>query len=124
MLRPDCGSLLIRILVKTRSNDLYRRKGLQIVVAQELVAHGRRLFYHTWPKEGANRNYEIDFIVADGKKICPIEVKSSRHKAHASLDCFAEKFSSRVGKQYLVYTKDIGTDGAVICLPTYMACFL
>lgn len=34
------------------------------VVAQELVAKGRRLFYHTWEKEGANRNYEIDFILS------------------------------------------------------------
>ena len=49
------------------------------VVAQELAAHGHRLFYHTWPKEGANRNYEIDFLVPDGKKICPVEVKSSKY---------------------------------------------
>ena len=93
-------------------------------VAQELVACGHRLFYHTWPKEGANRNYEIDFIVPDGKKICPIEVKSSSYKTHASLDNFGKKFSSRVGKQFLVYTKDIQKDGAITCVPTYMARFL
>lgn len=93
-------------------------------VAQELVAHGHRLFYYTWPKEGANRNYEIDFIVSDGKKVCPIEVKSSRYKTHASLDDFGKKFASRVGRQFLVYTKDLQKDGPVTCIPTYMAPFL
>lgn len=94
------------------------------VVAQELVACGQGLFYHTWEKEGAKRNYEIDFIVSDGKKVCPIEVKSSRYKTHASLDAFGQKYLSRIGAQYLVYTKDLQRDGAVTCIPTYMARFL
>ena len=94
------------------------------VVAQELVSCGKSLFYHTWPKVGANRSYEIDFFVPDGKKICPIEVKSSRYKTHASLDTFGAKYSSRIGDQYLVYTKDLQHDGAVTCIPTYMARFL
>ena len=94
------------------------------IVAQELVAKGRNLFYHTWEKEGAHRNYEIDFIVPDGKKVDPIEVKSSRYKTHASLDAFAQKYSDRIGKQYLVYTKDLQRDGMVTCVPTYLARFL
>ncbi len=93
-------------------------------VAQELASCGRGLFYHTWPKEGANRNYEIDFIVANGKKICPVEVKSSRYKTHPSLDAFGTKYSARIGGQYLVYTKDLRQDGKITCIPTYMARFL
>ena len=94
------------------------------VVAQELTAHGRRLFYHTWPKPGTTRNYEIDFIVPDGKKINPIEVKSSGYRTHASLDAFSQKYSSRVGKPYLVYTKDLRREGVIDCVPTYMCAFL
>lgn len=94
------------------------------VVAQELTAYGRRLFYRTWPKPGTTRNYEIDFIVSDGKKVSPVEVKSSNYRAHASLDAFCEKYSSRVGRRYLVYTKDLDRDGAVDCIPTYMSAFL
>lgn len=94
------------------------------VVAQELTANGYGLFYHTWPKEKSNHNYEIDFILPDGKKICPIEVKASRYKTHTSLDAFGEKFSSRIGRQYLVYTKDMRKDEEVMCVPTYMARFL
>lgn len=94
------------------------------VVAQELVAHGHRLFYHTWPKEGANRNYEIDFVISEGNKIAPLEVKSSRYKTHPSLDVFGEKYPSRIGNQYLVYTKDMRKDGQVTCIPTCMSCLL
>ena len=94
------------------------------VVAQELTAHGRRLFYHTWPKPGTTRNYEIDFIVPDGKKVSPVEVKSSNYRTRASLDAFCGKYSSRVGRRYLVYTKDLDRDGAVDCIPTYMSAFL
>lgn len=94
------------------------------VVEQELVAQRHGLFYHTWPKEGANRNYEIDFVVSDGKKICPIEVKSSGCKTHASLDAFGEKHASRIGRRFLAYTKDLRQDGDVTCMPTYIARFL
>ena len=82
------------------------------VVAQELTAHGRRLFYHTWPKPGTTRNYEIDFIVPDSKKVSPVEVKSSNYRTHASLDAFCEKCSSRVGGGTSSCTKDLDGDGA------------
>ena len=94
------------------------------VVAQELVASGNGLFYHTWSKEDANRNYEIDFILPRGKKICPVEVKSSGYKTHASLNAFLEKYPSRVGTAYLVYTKDLRKDNAITCMPTYMTRFI
>lgn len=93
-------------------------------VAQELAAHGSELFYYTWPKQSAKRNYEIDFVLTRGKKVVPVEVKSSRYKTHASLDAFQEKYSSRIGERYLVYTKDVRRDGQVVCVPTYMAQFL
>lgn len=94
------------------------------IVAQTLAANGHRLFYHTWPNGKTHRNYEIDFLLSQGKKICPIEVKSSGYKTHASLDAFAKKYSSRIGKQYLLFTKDQCKDGAISGLPTYMAQFL
>ena len=93
-------------------------------VAQELSARGEGLFYHTWEKEGAKTNYEIDFLLSRGKKVCPIEVKSSKYKTHASLNAFAGKFSERIGQQFLVYTKDARSDGAVRCVPAYMAQFV
>ena len=56
------------------------------MVAQMLTAAGNRLFYYTFPTETGKHNYEIDFLLSRGNKICPIEVKSSGYKRHASLD--------------------------------------
>lgn len=77
------------------------------VVAQMLRARGERLFYHTWPTASGKHNYEIDFLLSRGFKICPVEVKSSGYKMHKSMDVFCKKFSQHVGLRYLVYTKDM-----------------
>ena len=94
------------------------------LVAQMLTAAGNRLFYHTWPTESGKHNYEIDFILSRGSKICPIEVKASGYKTHASLDAFKAKFSSRIGQNYLVYTKDLRKDGEILLVPAFMTMFL
>ena len=72
----------------------------------------------------SKRNYEIDFLLSRGAKICPIEVKASGYNAHASLDAFCSKFSNRIGERYLVYTKDFRKDGETILLPVYMVSFI
>ena len=90
------------------------------VVAQMLVASGNRLFYHTWPSTTSNHNYEVDFLLSRGSKLCPIEVKSSSYKSHKSLDLFCEKFSEWVDRRYLIYTKDLHKDGSLQMIPVYM----
>ena len=94
------------------------------IVAQCLVTGGNELFYHTIMNESSKHNYEIDFILARKNKIIPIEVKSSGYKTHKSLDVFTEKYSGRILKRYLVYTKDMGKDQDVFCIPVYMVPFL
>ena len=94
------------------------------MIAQTLTAGGHELFYHAMYNEKTRRNYEIDFLIARKNKICPIEVKSSGYKKHASLDAFAAKYSSRILEKYLVYTKDLSKKGDITCLPVYMAQFL
>lgn len=92
-------------------------------VAQMLFAAGYELYYYTWPRD-EKHNYEIDFILSRGAKICPIEVKSSGYKSHASLDEFCRTFSARISERYLVYTKDMGKDGQTQLVPAYMVPFL
>jgi hypothetical protein len=94
------------------------------LVAQMLWANGLELYYYTWPSETSNHLYEVDFLISDGAKIDPIEVKSSGYKTHKSLDLFCEKFSSRVNKRYLIYTKDLRKEGNTVYLPVYMTPFL
>jgi hypothetical protein len=94
------------------------------VVAQILAASGNELFYYTMPNEISKHNYEIDFLLARKNKVCPLEVKSSGYKAHKSLDVFTQKYSERILDRYLVYTKDMGKDTDIFCLPFYMVPFL
>lgn len=94
------------------------------LVAQMLKANGHELYYYTWPSDTSNHLYEVDFLLSNGTKIVPIEVKSSGYKTHKSLDLFCEKFSSRVSKRYLIYTKDLRKEESITYLPVYMTQFL
>ena len=93
------------------------------IIAQVLAAAGNKLFYYTWPKDETH-NYEIDFLLSRGSKICPIEVKSSGYKTHASLDAFYKKFSARILQRYLVYTKDLRKEEDIEMLPVFLTMFL
>lgn len=98
---------------------------LENVVAQQLTAAGHKLFFYSrTDKEDFHNNIEIDFLVRKRKKISVIEVKSGEYRKHTSLDRFAQKYSDKVGDQYIVYTKDLKKDGPVICIPVYMAYYL
>lgn len=89
------------------------------LVAQMLRTAGNELYYYTFPTGKGNTNYEIDFLLSRGDKIVPIEVKSSGYKTHKSLDTFCDKYSSRIGQRYVLYTKDYHKDSSIIYLPIY-----
>lgn len=90
-------------------------------VAQILRTNGNELFFHTFPTESGKHNYEIDFLLSKGNKLCPIEVKSSGYKTHTSLDAFCKKYSSRIADRYLIYSKDLAKEEQTSFLPIYMA---
>ena len=95
------------------------------VVAQQLKGGKHHLFFHSqYLQDKSKKSLEIDFLIRDKKKISPIEVKSGAYHSHASLDTFIEKYSSRLGKKYIVYTKDLKREGELIYLPAYMAWLL
>ena len=89
------------------------------LAAQMLRNSGNELYFYTLAKDDKH-NYEVDFLLSRGTKICPIEIKSSGYKSHVSLDAFCEKFSSRIGKRYVVCNKTFRHEGTTIYLPVYM----
>lgn len=95
------------------------------VVAQQLASSGHKLYFYTFKEEDAGQNkthkYEIDFLISNRDKICPIEVKSSGYHVHRSIDVFKSKYSSRVSQAILLYTKDLRKEQDLLCLPIYMA---
>lgn len=90
-------------------------------VAQAIVSSGNQLFYYTFTNDENKKNYEIDFLLSKKNKICPIEVKSSNYRTHASIDKFYEKFSSRILKRYIIHTKDISKEKDIQCIPIYLS---
>ena len=89
------------------------------LAAQMLRSSGNSLYFYTWAKD-ERHNYEVDFLLSRGAKICPIEVKSANYRSHVSLDAFCSKFSSRIGNRYVVCTRDFRRDGETTILPFYM----
>lgn len=94
------------------------------VVSQELVSQGCDLWFTEFEKEGSGRKYEVDFILPDGSGIVPLEVKSSRSTIHSSLDKLMGKYRDRIGKAYVVHSKDLRVDGDLVYLPIYMLPFI
>lgn len=98
---------------------------MENVVAQMLRSKGHKLyFYSRTDKINRENHMEIDFIITEGKKIAPIEVKSNNYNSHSSLDKFKNKFSSKIGNSYILYSKDVMIKDGIIHLPFYMSMFL
>lgn len=95
---------------------------MENVVAQMLRLHRERLYFYS-RSDSANRenHMEIDFLITEGKKIAPVEVKSGNYRSHSSLDKFRKHFSSVIGNSYILYTKDVMVKDGIIHLPLYMA---
>ena len=91
---------------------------LENSVAQMLKASGHDLYFHTFD------HYEIDFILTEGKKLIPIEVKSSSYSNHKSIDVFNKKYSDRIKTNFVIYSKDIKRVGNTTYIPFYMTMFL
>ena len=106
-------------------NDrLHMNEGMfmENVVAQILRSNGHRLFFHSFYKDKDKKiRYEVDFLVRNGKRIDPIEVKSSGYSSHSSLDYLMDVYSKTLGQAYILYSKDLKKEGNILFLPLYMA---
>ncbi len=90
-------------------------------LAQEIASSGRGLYFHHWCEEGKSHPREIDFLLTDGAKIIPIEVKSSDAKNHVSIDEFSTKYSRKVSRCVLFSQGDLSHDGMLELKPIYLA---
>ena len=95
---------------------------MENVVAQMLRLHRERLYFYSRNDNLHRENHmKIDFVITEGKKISPIEVKSGNYHSHSSLDKFKRHFSNVIGNSYILYTKDLMIKDGIIHLPLYMA---
>ena len=121
---PQTGDELYKALVTDR---LGINEGMVVenAVAQALTANGHGLYFHrfSYRSTGSKKEnaYEVDFLIVRGKRLCPIEVKSSGYKSHKSFDYFTEKYDVKVNERFIVYTKNLVRKGNLTYLPLYMA---
>jgi len=95
------------------------------IVAQMLRAKGKKLYFYSRTDTKNHENtMEIDFLIYDTTKtgkISPIEVKSGTRYTINSLTKFSTKFNRKLGKKYLLHTKDLSVKNNILYLPVYMA---
>ncbi len=134
----DTGLLVTHTFMDTSftDNELYRavlfdkldiNEGMLMenIVSQMLRRNGHKLYFYSRRDNNVRENHmEIDFLITQKNKICPVEVKSSSYRRHSSLDKFRRKFSDKIGTSYILYTKDVMEKDSIWHLPLYMAMFL
>ena len=101
---------------------------MENAVAQIFRSCGKDLYFHEFmykeAGEVSEKKYEVDFLFSKKMRICPVEVKSSGYKRHASFDKFKEKYHLKFGGRYVIYTKDLKVEDDIIYLPVYMTPFI
>ncbi len=93
------------------------------VVASELKAHGKNLFYYD------NRsNGEVDYLIDDYESLSavPIEVKSGKdYTVHSALDRFVSNADYNVKKAFVLSNnREVKADGKITYLPIYYVTFM
>lgn len=111
---------------KLLSNKLEANLGYvyENVVAQMLISKENNLFYYTMESGTSNHLYEVDFLITERDKICPIEVKPGNYRTHKSLDLFSDKFRRCIRDKYVVHIKDYKWENGIHYIPVYMVPFL
>ena len=94
----------------------------ETIVASELKAHGKKLYYYD------NRNKgEVDFLIDDydSLSVVPIEVKSGKdYTVHSALNNFVNSEDYHIQKGYVVSNeRTIRQKGKIIYVPIYYIMF-
>jgi hypothetical protein len=88
------------------------------VIAEELKAHGRKLFYYDNKKHG-----EVDFLINDTQllSVVPIEVKSGKdYTIHSAIGRLTETPDYAIATGYVLSnSREIEVNGKIVYLPIY-----
>ncbi len=111
---------MCKLRIVSGEGDRARGAVYENVVAQELTAHGYRLYYYNSRKNG-----ELDFVIEQERKALPIEVKSGKdYERHSALDNVLEISEYGIDKAVVLSPGNVKRDGKLVYLPVYMVMFL
>lgn len=90
------------------------------VVAQELKAHGFKLYYFNSRKTG-----ELDFVIEYNGEILPIEVKSGKdYNRHSALNNVLNISNYSVKEAFVLSNYNVSVVGKITYYPIYMLMFI
>lgn len=90
------------------------------VVAQELKAHGFKLYYYNSKKFG-----ELDFVIEYKGKVLPIEVKSGKsYQRHSALSNIMEISNYSIEEAFILSNYNVEVNGNLVYYPIYMLMFI
>lgn len=90
------------------------------VVAQELKAHGFKLYYYNSKKYG-----ELDFVIEYKGKVLPIEVKSGKsYQRHSALNNIIDVPNYAIDEAYVLSNYNVEVKGNITYYPIYMLMFI
>lgn len=90
------------------------------VVAQELKAHGFKLYYYNSKKFG-----ELDFVIEYQGKVLPIEVKSGKsYQRHSALSNIMEISNCSIEEAFILSNYNVEVKGNLVYYPIYMLMFI
>lgn len=90
------------------------------VVAQELKAHGFKLYYYNSKKFG-----ELDFVIEYRGKVLPIEVKSGKsYQRHSALSNIMEISNYSIEEAFVLSNYNVEVKGNLVYYPIYMLMFI
>lgn len=90
------------------------------VVAQELNAHGYKLYYYNNKRQG-----ELDFVVERKGEVLPLEVKSGKdYERHKALSNVVNSCTYNIPQAYVLCNDNVKQVGKITYLPIYLLMFL
>ena len=119
MLTTLCGRAT-KMQLLSDNQDINYGSLYENIVAQELKAHGFKLYYYNSKKFG-----ELDFVIEYRGKVLPIEVKSGKsYQRHSALSNIMEISNYSIEEAFILSNYNVEVKGNLVYYPIYMLMFI
>lgn len=109
-----------KLQLLSEESDINNGALYENVVAQELRAHGFKLYYYNSKKTG-----ELDFVIEYNGNALPIEVKSGKsYRTHSALSSVMNIENYSVKEAFVLTNYNVEVVGNVVYYPIYMLMFI
>ncbi len=110
----------IQLKILNNEAGIYFGAVYENAIAEELKAHGFKLYYFNSKKQG-----ELDFVIKLNDRATPIEVKSGKsYSRHSALNNVLENTEYGIEEAFVLCNDNIAKKEKINYLPIYMAMFI